>query len=97
MSPWIRLIIYLVAAPVVGGVLAAAGGLVSLFGGSDNPFSGQEKDLGGILQTLGVKKDVADQLKDFNSDGQSFGTWVSAVAGKLDMSTGDFVRSMNDW
>jgi hypothetical protein len=82
---------------VVGGVLAAAGGLVSLFGGSDDPFSGQEKDLGDILQKLGVNKDVADQLKDFNSDGQSFGAWVSAVAGKLDVSTGDFVRSMNDW
>jgi hypothetical protein len=82
---------------VVGGLIAGAGALVGIFGGGGNPFQGQEKDLDGILQKMGVNKDVADKLNDFNSDGQNFGTWVSAVAGKLHMSTGDFVRSMNDW
>ncbi len=82
---------------VVGGVVAAAGVAVSLFSSPPNPFEGQEQDLGRILQGLGVQQRVANQLKDFNSDGQNFGTWVSAVAKKLGQPTGDLVRSMNGW
>ncbi|MFT3838177.1 MAG: hypothetical protein QM723_14440 [Myxococcaceae bacterium] len=82
---------------VVGGVLAAGGAIVSLFGSKDNPFEGQEDDLDHVFKALGVKDSVAEQLKDFNSDGQNFGTWTSTVAKQMGMSTGDFVRSMNNW
>ncbi|MFO0595012.1 MAG: hypothetical protein U0228_06900 [Myxococcaceae bacterium] len=82
---------------IAGGVIAAAGAVVTLFAGHDDPFEGQQDDLGKMLESIGVKHEVAEQLKDFNGDGQNLGTWVSAVAKKLNMTPGDFVRSMNGW
>ncbi len=82
---------------IAGGVIAGVGALVSLFASEPDPFEGQQDDLGKILEGIGVKHDVAERLKDFNGDGQNFGTWVSSVAKELNMSTGDFVRSMNGW
>lgn len=82
---------------IAGGVIAGVGALVSLFASEPDPFEGQQDDLGKILEGIGVKHDVAEKLKDFNGDGQNFGTWVSSVAKEMNMSTGDFVRSMNNW
>jgi hypothetical protein len=82
---------------VIGGVLVGAGTLMGLFKSEKDPFEEQQNDLGKILEKLGVNHEVAERLKDLDSDGQTLGTWVNSVASKLNISSIDLVRSMNNW
>lgn len=82
---------------LVGGALVAAGALVSLFAPSENPFAKNQDELKAELKAIGANDQVAEELKSFTDKGTNWGSWVSQVAQKANLTTGDFVRSMNGW